>query len=78
MTKELTYSIVSRTAEPIGVQLRSSGTLAARALDRTVEWLPGPVAADGEESNPCLGIAIGCGLSLVAWGGLLVLFYLLR
>lgn len=78
MSKELTYSIVPRTAEPIGVQLRSTRTLAARALDPTVEWLPAPVTADGEESNPCLGIAIGCGLSLVAWGGLLVLFYLLR
>ena len=79
MSKELTYTIDSRTAaDQIGAQLRSTKALAARAFDQAVEWIPVPAAADSEESNPCLGIAIGCGLSLLVWGGLLLLFYLVR
>ena len=78
MSKELAYTIDSRTAaEQIGAQLRSTKALVAQAFDQAVEW-PVPAAADSEESNPCLGIAIGCGLSLLVWGGLLLLFYLVR
>ena len=78
MGKELTYLITSRVAGPIGRQLRSTNALAAKPLDPAVEWFPMPAAANSEDSNPCRGIAVGCGLSLVVWGGLLVLFYLLR
>jgi|1186.fasta_scaffold378994_2 hypothetical protein len=78
MSKQLTYTIDSRTADPVGMQLRPTTVFAARTLEQSAEWSPTPVALDGEESNPCVGIALGCGLSLVIWGGLLAVFYLLR
>jgi hypothetical protein len=78
MSKQLTYTMDSRTADPIRMPLRQTTAFAAGTLEQSAEWSPTPAALDGEESNPCVGIAIGCGLSLVIWGGLLALFYLLR
>ena len=78
MSKQLTYTMDSRTEDPIRMQLRPTTAFAAGTLEQSAEWSPTTAALDGDESNPCVGIAIGCGLSLVIWGGLLGLFYLLR
>lgn len=37
-----------------------------------------PSRVGHEDGNPCIGIAVGCVLSLPLWAGLLTLLYLLR
>ena len=78
MSEKVTYAMDPLQADPIGANLRSNIAPSARAIDQPLDWSRDLSSVDCGTGNPCLGIAIGCGLSLIVWGGLLMLFFAVR
>ncbi len=72
MAKNINFEIAPRVGGRIGGSMPTSVLPAARA-DGSVGWA---IAAGNEREpgNPCIGIAIGCMLSLPIWLVLLVLY----
>lgn len=77
MYRELTGSIPIRAAQPPGCPSGIASIVAASDGGEAVQWgiLP---ANDQEAGNPCLGIVVGCVLSLPIWLGLAIVSFLLR
>jgi len=66
-----------RSAQRAGHELRETGFATGSEAIKAGDWAA-LRAFDGEGGNPCLGIAIGCVLSLPIWLGLAMVSYLLR
>ncbi len=71
MAKSIHCEVVHGAAEPAGARSWN----AASSAGEVVNWTLGP-SSDRELGNACIGIAIGCALSLPIWIGLLVLYRL--
>ena len=75
MAKSIDYQVVPGALDQIGARSRSASA-AALAVAPTANWTFGP-SSDREPGNACIGIAIGCALSLPIWIGVAVCYYLL-
>jgi hypothetical protein len=75
MAKSINYHVASGALDQIGARSRPAST-ASPAAAYSVNWTFGP-SSDREPGNACIGIAIGCALSLPIWIGVAVCYYLL-
>jgi hypothetical protein len=72
MATDGNYQVAREVGDRIGA---GPATSALPVADQLVNWTLGP-GADRESGNACIGIAVGCLMSLPIWVGLLI-FYLL-
>ena len=75
MANSIDYQVVQSALDQIGARPRSASA-AALAAAPPANWTFGP-SSDREHGNACIGIAIGCALSLPIWIGAAVCYYLL-
>lgn len=74
MAENINFSLAERAGEQVRATMQSSA-LSRTSSNRIGHWTVGS-RHDGEPGNPCIGIAIGCVLSLPIWLGLVVLYRL--
>jgi hypothetical protein len=66
-----------RVAREVGDRIGAGPAISALPVaDQLVNWTLGP-GTDRESGNACIGIAVGCLLSLAIWVGLLIVYLLL-
>ena len=75
MVKSINYQVPQGAFDPVRVRGRPDAWTPADP-DYAANWTFGP-SSDREQGNACVGIAIGCVLSLPIWLGVAVCFYLL-
>lgn len=75
MAKSMDCQAAPGAIEQIGARSHPE-TGGSLSVAYTVDWTFGP-GSDREAGNACVGIAIGCALSLPIWLGVAASYYLL-
>jgi hypothetical protein len=77
MNRELISPMQLHSTMRAGREAHVASVCGGGELDHVVDWRA-LRAGEGEGGNPCLGIAVGCVLSLPIWVGLAIVSYLIR
>jgi hypothetical protein len=75
MAKSMNYQVAPEAGDRIRATSWSPASVAGQ-MGHGVNWTFG-AASDREPGNACIGIAVGCALSLPIWAGIVLAWFVL-